>query len=50
MKYFNHRDEKIKDLLEWWRRHESDFPILARMAFDVLSILGMSAEVERVFS
>lgn len=49
-KYFNHRDEKIKDPLKWWRRHESDFPILARTAFDILGIPGMSGKVERVSS
>ena len=38
------------DALQWWRDHERDYPVLSKMAFDILSIPGMSAEVERVFS
>ena len=30
--------------------HQTDYPILARMAFDIFSIPAMSSEVERVFS
>ena len=40
----------IEDIIEWWRDHVTEFPILSRMAFDILSIPGMSAEVERIFS
>jgi hypothetical protein len=40
----------IKDPLVWWKEHQTDFPILARMAFDIFSIPAMSSEVERVFS
>lgn len=36
--------------LTWWRLHEAEFPRLARMARDIFSIPGMSAEVERLFS
>jgi len=38
------------DLCAFWARHESQYPSLARMAFDILSIPAMSAECERVFS
>jgi hypothetical protein len=36
--------------LEWWKAHESQFPVLSRMALDLFSIPLMSAECERVFS
>lgn len=38
------------NLLEEWRRMEGRFPVLAKMAFDILSIPAMSAECERIFS
>ena len=34
----------------WWRKHEAEYSVLLMIAFDILSIPGMSAEVERVFS
>jgi len=37
-------------LLEYWRLKESQWPQLAAMAFDFLSIPAMSSECERVFS
>jgi hypothetical protein len=46
-------DENSIDLLnplDWWRKHEDEFPVLARMARDILAISGSSVEVERVFS
>ena len=38
--------------LEWWTNtaQRTKFPLLSRMAIDILSIPAMSAEVERVFS
>jgi len=36
--------------LLWWEAFEQQYPGLARMAKDILSIPGMSAEVERLFS
>jgi len=38
------------NLLEEWKRMEGRFPILAKMALDILSIPAMSAECERIFS
>jgi hypothetical protein len=35
---------------EWWINNRFKFPVLAIMAWDILSIPAMSAEVERVFS
>ena len=32
------------------KEHQTDFPILSRMAFDAFSIPAMSSEVERAFS
>ena len=36
--------------LEWWKTYKGQFPVLSRMALDLLSIPLMSAECERVFS
>lgn len=45
--------EPPTDLLgiaEYWKARESEWPHLARMAYDFLSIPAMSSECERVFS
>lgn len=41
---------EVTDIIAWWHQHQNEFPVLAQMAFDILSIPGMSAEVERIFS
>ena len=38
------------NIINEWKRLETRFPILAKMAFDILSIPAMSAECERIFS
>ena len=43
-------DDSSFDLIEWWRANERVYPTLARIAYDLYSVLSMSAEVERVFS
>ena len=43
-------DLDVADPLEWWNRHQLEYPILYRMALDLFSIPGMSSECERVFS
>ena len=43
-------DLDVANPLEWWSRHQSEYPVLYRMALDLFSIPGMSAECERVFS
>jgi hypothetical protein len=40
----------INDVIGWWRDHQTTYPKLSQMAFDLLSIPAMSAECERVFS
>ena len=40
----------VEDPLEWWRRHQNSLPMLANMAFDLLSIPATSCECERLFS
>jgi hypothetical protein len=42
-----HRDT---DVLDWWKRHESDFPALAILAKRYLAIPANSAPSERIFS
>jgi hypothetical protein len=46
----NRADLDVDDPLKWWVQHQSDYPILAKMSFDLFSCLSMSAECERVFS
>ncbi|OBS16988.1 hypothetical protein FPOA_26869 [Fusarium poae] len=46
----NKADLDVEDPLEWWVRHASDYPILAKMAFELFSCPAMSTECERVFS
>eukprot|EP00918_Siedleckia_nematoides_P038709 GHVU01084206.1.p3 GENE.GHVU01084206.1~~GHVU01084206.1.p3 ORF type:complete len:235 (+),score=23.99 GHVU01084206.1:2256-2960(+) len=36
--------------LEWFRRHEADFPVVSRMARRVLTVNSTSVECERMFS
>jgi len=38
------------DLLSWWREHERDFPIIARIARSHLGVPATSCPSERVFS
>lgn len=38
------------DPIAWWQGRRVEFPILSKMALDVLSIPAVSAECERVFS
>ena len=44
------QDLDVANPLEWWSRHQLEYPVLYRMALDLFSIPGMSAECERVFS
>ncbi|EXU94816.1 hAT family dimerization domain protein [Metarhizium robertsii] len=43
-------DLDVASPLKWWSRHQHEYPVLYRMALDLFSIPGMSAECERVFS
>ena len=38
------------NFIEWWQSQETQYPNLAKFAYDMLSIPGMAAECERVFS
>jgi hypothetical protein len=50
-KYWSEDDQAvITNVIKWWQEHRTEYPILSTMALDILSIPGMSAEVERVFS
>jgi hypothetical protein len=40
----------ITDLVSCFQTHEVDFPVLARIARDILAIPGVSISVERLFS
>lgn len=40
----------FNDPLEWWKKNQGLFPILARLAKDYLAVQATSAPSERVFS
>jgi hypothetical protein len=44
------QDLDVANPLEWWNRHQLEYPVLYRMALDLFSMPGMSADCERVFS
>jgi len=38
------------DVHAWWMQHQKQYPLLFRMAMDIMAIPAMASEVERVFS
>ena len=44
------RERRTVSPREWWHVNGDKFPVLEAMAWDLLSIPAMLAEVERVFS
>src|SRR5205814_9819476 len=40
----------LTDPLEWWAKHEHDFPNLGKMARDILAVPASGAGVERLFN
>ncbi len=44
------RDEDIRNPLHWWRVHQSTYPNLAQMSFDLFAIPAMSSECEQSFN
>lgn len=38
------------DLLQWWKNHQNEYPILAAIARDILCVPATSVPVERLFS
>ena len=38
------------DILSWWKKHENTYPIISRMARDILYVQATSVPVERLFS
>ncbi|RYC77959.1 hypothetical protein BFJ63_vAg19168, partial [Fusarium oxysporum f. sp. narcissi] len=43
-------DQNILDPISYWYERREEYPRLSQMALDVLSVLPMSADVERLFS
>lgn len=49
--YFNSNPPGLEIMpLEWWKIHSSEYPILAQMAKDYLSIMSTSVPCEQFFS
>lgn len=44
------KDGSYTNPLEWWKKHEGDYPILSRMAKAFLAIPATSAPSERIWS
>nr|CAA68959.1 putative transposase [Ascobolus immersus] len=42
--------QKVPNPVEWWIVNQDRFPLLSKLALNILSIPAMSAECERVFS
>jgi hypothetical protein len=42
--------EYIKNLLQWWEKHESKFPKVSFFARQILGIVGSQIEIECIFS
>jgi len=38
------------DVHAWWMNHQTQYPLLFRIAMDIMSIPATSSEVERIFS
>jgi len=48
--YVNEPPFQVQDPIRWWKDNQGRFPRLSKLAITLLSIPGMSAECERVFS
>ena len=44
------REKDDFDPLNWWKNHESEYPILARIAYNMFAIPSSSVEPERVLT
>ncbi|CAB5363097.1 unnamed protein product [Rhizophagus irregularis] len=44
------RAQALCDTLNWWKRHEEEYPNLSNMAKDYLGVPATSAPAERIFS
>jgi hypothetical protein len=49
-RYLDAPTEKVQNPILWWQAHEAQYPLLSKMAFDLLAAPAISAECERVFS
>lgn len=51
-RYFSYTPPKSSNfnILHWWRDHSSDFPLLSKVARDILAIPASSSLPERIFS
>jgi hypothetical protein len=50
VQYLEEKQDSDLGVLDYWKSRDRRWPNLARMAFDLLTVLTMSSECERVFS
>jgi hypothetical protein len=43
-------EDDINWVLNWWRSHEAEYPIISQVAWDYLAIPASEVDVERLFS
>ena len=48
--HFEHRVSTGHDILQWWRLHVDEYPVLARLAKDILAIPAFTIASESCFS
>ncbi|KZL66453.1 transposase-like protein [Colletotrichum incanum] len=48
--YLRQRPETGLDPIRWWIEHRETYPILSKLALDILAIPAMAADCERAFS
>ena len=50
LSYLSHDEIKKFDIMKWWKSHESTFPVLSKMAHDLLTPPVFTVASESVFS
>ncbi|KAL2904106.1 putative AC9 transposase, partial [Bienertia sinuspersici] len=47
---YQHETEEVFNIIQWWKNHSSKFPVLARIAKDILTIPASTIASESAFS
>ena len=46
----NEKECQVQWVLNWWKAHKQEFPLMFAVACDYLPILGVEVDVERLFN